>query len=65
MSVLELDEYEVANLAWLLRLADTTSLNTGDWLRQILARVEAMPGAKEPANETDRMRLTVTVEYVK
>lgn len=45
MSVtLELDEYERANLKWLLEVGRELGLNTGDWHHQILGRLGAEPG---------------------
>ncbi len=49
---LELDSYELANLLWLLRVAQFTELNTGDWCKQIRLQIEAGPNVG-PANGDD------------
>jgi hypothetical protein len=37
---LELDDYETANLLWLIRLASRLGLDTGDWCHQIRSKLE-------------------------
>lgn len=38
---LQLDDYEAVNLLWLLRVAKTIGLDTGDWLMQLTYKLEA------------------------
>ena len=52
MPTLDMDEYEAANLLWLLRVARHTQLDTGDWCGQLRHKLEAM-GDLGQANHID------------
>lgn len=52
MPTLDMDEYEAANLLWLLRVARHTQLDTGDWCGQLRYKLEAM-GDLGQANHDD------------
>jgi len=49
-SHLEIDDYEVVNLLWLLRIARRLGLDTGDWLGQLIFKLEARPCSMRDPN---------------
>lgn len=54
---LELDDYEAVNLLWLLRVARHIGLDTGDWLGQLLFKLEkrghgSVSGPNSPPRDT-------------
>lgn len=70
--LLELDEYEAANLQWLLQLVggfgdqtnqgplgDFAEANTGDWVGQIYFKMQALGGAQPVTHPPNRTRADV------
>lgn len=54
---LEVDPYERDNLYWLLKQCKGTGADTGDWLGQLIFKLEALGADVEGANVTDPLTI--------
>lgn len=52
--LIDLDDYEAVNLLWLLRVGKRLGLDTGDWLKQLVHKLEALPCEMREPNATPR-----------